>query len=134
MSEIIIMTITKTEIHQLVESAVLKALNQKSSNQKSDQDSFLGVDEAASFLGIAKATLYGKCSKLMVPHFKQGKKLYFRQSELSKYLQSGKRKTIQDIQNQVNNQLSEKGKQLNLRYVVAFNLFSLLIITNTNNQ
>jgi predicted DNA-binding transcriptional regulator AlpA len=76
MSEIIIMTITKTEIHQLVESAVLKALNQKSSNQKSDQDSFLGVDEAASFLGIAKATLYGKCSKLMVPHFKQGKKLY----------------------------------------------------------
>jgi predicted DNA-binding transcriptional regulator AlpA len=113
MSEIIIMTITKTEIHQLVESAVLKALNQKSSNQKSDQDSFLGVDEAASFLGIAKATLYGKCSKLMVPHFKQGKKLYFRQSELSKYLQSGKRKTIQDIQNQVNNQLSEKGKQLN---------------------
>jgi predicted DNA-binding transcriptional regulator AlpA len=114
MSEIIIMTITKTEIHQLVESAVLKALNQKSSNQKSDQDSFLGVDEAASFLGIAKATLYGKCSKLMVPHFKQGKKLYFRQSELSKYLQSGKRKTIQDIQNQVNNQLSEKGKQLNL--------------------
>jgi predicted DNA-binding transcriptional regulator AlpA len=114
MSEIIIMTITKTEIHQLVESAVLKALNQKSSNQKSDQDSFLGVDEAASFLGIAKATLYGKCSKLMVPHFKQGKKLYFRQSELSKYLQSGKRKTIQDIQNQVNNQLSEKGKQMNL--------------------
>jgi predicted DNA-binding transcriptional regulator AlpA len=113
MSEIIIMTITKTEIHQLVESAVLKALNQKSSNQKSDQDSFLGVDEAASFLGIAKATLYGKCSKLMVPHFKQGKKLYFRQSELSKYLQSGKRKTIQDIQNQVNNQLSEKGKQMN---------------------
>jgi predicted DNA-binding transcriptional regulator AlpA len=113
MSEIIIMTITKTEIHQLVESAVLKALNQKSSNQKSGQDSFLGVDEAASFLGIAKATLYGKCSKLMVPHFKQGKKLYFRQSELSKYLQSGKRKTIQDIQNQVNNQLSEKGKQLN---------------------
>ena len=114
MSEIIITTITKTEIQQLVESAVLKALNQKYSNKKSDQDSFLGADEAASFLGIAKATLYGKCSKLLVPHFKQGKKLNFRQSELSKYLQGGKRKTILDIQNQVNTQLSEKGKQMNL--------------------
>ena len=114
MSEIIITTITKTEIQQLVEGAVQKALKEKSTNKKNDQDDFLNVDEAASFLGIAKATLYGKCSKLLVPHFKQGKKLYFRQSELSKYLQSGKRKTIQDIQNQVNSQLSEKGKQMNL--------------------
>jgi excisionase family DNA binding protein len=100
MSEIIITTLTKTEIQQLVESAVEKALNQKSSKKKNDQDSFLGVDEAASYLGIAKATLYGKCSKLLIPHFKQGKKLYFRQSELIKYLQSGKRKTVLDIQHQ----------------------------------
>ena len=114
MSEIIITTITKTEIQQLVESAVVKALHQKPYNKKNDQDAFLSVEEAASYLGLAKATLYGKCSKLLVPHFKQGKKLYFRQSELSKYLQSGKRKTILDIQNQVNPQLSEKGKQMNL--------------------
>ena len=115
MSEIIITTITKTEIQKLVENAVVKALDQKPTKKKNDQESFLGVDEAASYLGIAKATLYGKCSKLLVPHFKQGKKLYFRQSELAKYLQSGKRKTVLDIQNQVNTQLSDKGKQLNMR-------------------
>jgi predicted DNA-binding transcriptional regulator AlpA len=127
MSEIIIMTITKTEIHQLVESAVLKALNQKSSNQKSDQDSFLGVDEAASFLGIAKATLYGKCSKLMVPHFKQGKKLYFRQSELSKYLQSGKRKNYSGYPKSSKQSIigkrkaNEPGYVGSLRFVFLFN-------------
>ena len=114
MSEIIITTITKTEIQQLVERAIQKALNQKPTSLKNDHDPFLGVGEAASFLGIAKATLYGKCSKLLVPHFKQGKKLYFRQSELTKYLQSGKRKTIQDIQHKVNTQLSERGRQLNI--------------------
>lgn len=114
MSEIIITTITKTEIQQLMENAVEKALSQKSSKRENQTDAFLGVDEAASFLGIAKATLYGKCSKLLVPHFKQGKKLYFRQSELAKYLQSGKRKTILDIQNKVNTHLLEKGKQMNL--------------------
>ena len=78
MSEIIITTITKTEIQQLVQRAIQKALNEKSLNKKNDQDSLLGVDEAASFLGIAKATLYGKYSKLLLPHFKQGKKLYLR--------------------------------------------------------
>ena len=114
MSEIIITTITKTEIQQLVESAVVKAIHQKSNTEKNDQVAFLGVEEAAAYLGIAKATLYSKCSKLLVPHFKQGKKLYFRQSELAKYLQSGKRKTVLDIRNQVNFQLSEKGKQMNL--------------------
>lgn len=115
MSEFIITTITKTEIQNLVENAVQKVFDQKPSKKKNDQESFLGVDEAASFLGIAKATLYGKCSKKLVPHFKQGKKLYFGQSELAKYLQSGKRKTVMDIQNQVNTQLSKKGKQLNMR-------------------
>lgn len=114
MSEIIITTISKTEIQQLVENAVQKALDQKPTKIKNDQDAFLGVEEAASFLGIAKATLYGKCSKLLIPHFKQGKKLYFRQSELTTYLQSGKRKTVLDIQQNTNAQLSQKGKQLNL--------------------
>ena len=115
MSEIIITNITKTENQKLVDNAIHKALDQKPTKKKNNQEPFLGVDEAASFLEIAKATLYGKCSKLLVPHFKQGKKLYFRQSELAKYLQSGKRKTVLDIQNQVNTQLSDKGKQLNMR-------------------
>ena len=108
MSEIIITTITKTEIQQLIESAVVKALDQKSLKKKSNQDSFLGVDEAALFLGIAKATLYGKCSKLLVPHFKKGKKLYFDKAELLDWLKSGKRKTITDINEKVNAYLSNR--------------------------
>jgi len=108
MSEIIITTITKTEIQQLIESAVVKALDQKSLKKKSDQDSFLGVDEAALFLGIAKATLYGKCSKLLVPHFKKGKKLYFDKAELLDWLKSGKRKTITDNNEKVNAHLTNR--------------------------
>ena len=80
MSEIIIKTITKSEIQRLVENTVEKVLYQNSSKSKNQPDSFRGVEDAASFLGIAKATLYGKCSKLLIPHFKKGKKLYFNQS------------------------------------------------------
>ena len=114
MSELIITTITKTEIQQLIENAVAKALLQKTKDELSEGDSFLDVEEAASFLGIAKATLYGKCSSLLIPHFKKGKKLYFNRSELVEYLRSGKRKTIQDISQIVNSTLSEKGESIKI--------------------
>ena len=115
MSEIIITTISKEEIQKFIENAVKTAILQKSIKDKKLNDTFLDVDQAATFLGIAKATLYGKCSKLIIPHFKKGKKLYFHQSELMEYLKSGRRKTIQDIQQKVNTQLSEKGEHYNAR-------------------
>ena len=117
MSEIIITTISKKEIQKFIENAVETAILQKSRTDKNQTDVFLDVDQAATFLGIAKATLYGKCSKLLIPHFKKGKKLYFHQSELMDYLKSGKRKTIQDIQQNVNTQLSvsEKGEIYNAK-------------------
>ncbi|MCK5370342.1 MAG: helix-turn-helix domain-containing protein [Cyclobacteriaceae bacterium] len=115
MSEIIITTISKSEIQKFIESAVEKVMLKKSTKDNNQNDAFLDVDQAATFLGIAKATLYGKCSKLIIPHFKKGKKLYFHQSELMEYLKSGRRKTVQDIQQNVNTQLSEKGEHYNAR-------------------
>ena len=114
MSELIITTITKSEIQQLIENAVAKALLQNNKDELNEGDSFLDVEEAASFLGIAKATLYGKCSSLLIPHFKKGKKLYFNRSELVEYLRSGKRKTIRDISQIVNSTLSEKAESIKM--------------------
>ena len=61
MSELIITTISKQEIQHLIEGAVEKAMLQKMKLDKNPSDVFLDVDQAAAFLGIAKATLYGKC-------------------------------------------------------------------------
>ena len=75
-------------------------------NLAEDQNStFMDVNQAAEFLGIAKATLYGKCCNLLIPHFKKGKKLYFDKAELLDWLKSGKRKTINDINESVNTHL-----------------------------
>jgi len=105
MSEIILTTISKREIKQLIEGAVQKAIL-KNQNLADDQNSsFMDVNQAAEFLGIAKATLYGKCCNLLVPHFKKGKKLYFDKRELIDWLKSGKRKTINDITESVNTHL-----------------------------
>ena len=70
MSEIIITSVSKNEINQLVEKAVEKENRDKMNNNSEQTTDFLDVNHAAEFLGIAKATLYGKCSNLLIPHFK----------------------------------------------------------------
>ena len=54
MSEIIITTISKEEIQKFIESAVEKVMLQKSTKDNNQNNAFLDVDQAATFLGIAK--------------------------------------------------------------------------------
>ena len=105
MSEIILTTISKKEIKQLIEGAVQKVILENPNLAGAQNSSFMDVTQAAEFLGIAKATLYGKCCNLLIPHFKKGKKLYFDRAELLDWLKSGKRKTINDINESVNTHL-----------------------------
>ena len=108
MSEIIITSVSKNEIKQLIEKAVEKAIRDELNNERKRTTDFLDVNEAAEFLGIAKATLYGKCCKLLIPHFKKGKKLYFDKAELLDWLKSGKRKTVTDFNEKVNAHLANR--------------------------
>ena len=105
MSEIILTTISKKEIQQFIEGALQKAILENQNLADDQISSFMDVNQAAEFLSIAKATLYGKCCNLLIPHFKKGKKLYFDRAELLDWLKSGKRKTINDINESVNTHL-----------------------------
>ncbi|WP_254413220.1 helix-turn-helix domain-containing protein [Dyadobacter diqingensis] len=62
-----------------------------------DSTTYLTVEEAADLLCIAKPTLYAKVSKREVPHFKRGKKLLFKKSDLVNIIEGSKRKTYQEI-------------------------------------
>lgn len=46
----------------------------------------LMTDEAAAFVGLAKATLYKLTSAGQIPHYKRGKKLYFEREALEAWL------------------------------------------------
>jgi excisionase family DNA binding protein len=53
-------------------------------NQNRPEPDFLTVDQAAAFLNFSKGTVYKKCSLGELPHYKSGKKLHFKKSELQK--------------------------------------------------
>ncbi len=57
----------------------------------------LNVDEASAFTGLAKQTLYGFTSKRAIPHFKRGKSIVFRRSELEAWMLANKRRTVEEL-------------------------------------
>src|ERR1700712_2777346 len=65
------------------------------------QDELLTISEAAQFLKLSIPTIYGKVSRQEIPVNKQGKRLYFYQSELANWIKQGRKKTILQIRQEV---------------------------------
>ena len=62
-----------------------------------EEETYLNLKEACEFLGIAESTCYQRISRGEIPNFKKGRRLYFKRLELIKYVESGRRKTAEDI-------------------------------------
>lgn len=89
-------------ITDLVNGAVKSALelqNEKRSHEQiqiDHREEFLNSDQAASYLHIAKQTLYTLTSKRKISFYKNGKKILFRQSDLDDWLNRGKKHEVRN--------------------------------------
>lgn len=64
----------------------------------------MSIDEAAAYLGVAKTSLYNKCYRRQIPHYKPaGGKLYFLRSELDAWIAAGRVATKAEILKRANN-------------------------------
>jgi excisionase family DNA binding protein len=61
------------------------------------------LSEAVAITGLARPTLYTLTSRRGIPHFKRGKKLYFKRSELEAWLLQNRRKTLAEIKTEAAN-------------------------------
>lgn len=79
-----------------------KAIEKLNIKPNSDDD-FMNIEQAASFVGLSKATVYGLTHVRKIPHFKVGKRLYFKKSDIVNWITSTKVKTKQEV-----NQLADE--------------------------
>lgn len=93
MSQIIVIPIE--ELKSILKEVISSALPYRDNDERTD--SIFDVREAASYLKISMSSLYSLTSKREIPHFKRGKKLYFKQDELVLWISEGKRKSIRDV-------------------------------------
>lgn len=109
------LVLIREELHKI--TATIREENEKlrasisSNKQEADnEDIIFNSVESANFLNVALPTFYEYTSKNLVPHFKKFKKIYCRKSDLEKWLESGRRKTTLEIQQEVN-LIVKKGKK-----------------------
>ena len=71
----------------------------------------LTIQEASEILHLSVPTIYSKVSRGELPVMKRSKRLYFSRSELLKYIKHGRRKTIDEIEEQDLSDLMGKGRR-----------------------
>jgi len=85
-----IIVTTKDELQGIVHESIKSAIiEQNTQLQSEDPDKMMSLKEVAIFLNRAQQTVYGFTSKQQIPFIKKGKKLYFRKSELEKWIMVG---------------------------------------------
>jgi len=104
---------TKEELSNIIVTAVRSVLSDQESVapiELKPVNEIIGIGEACDLLNLAKPTIYTRTSKGTIPHFKKGKKLYFRRSELLAWIDEGRRNTVDQEQARVDNYLSKNKK------------------------
>lgn len=71
----------------------------------------MDVSETSKYLKLAKPTIYSKVQARRIPHYKQGKRLYFRKEDLDQWINSGKIKTMDEINADAIGYINRKGRR-----------------------
>ncbi len=97
---------TESELENLIQKSVREAFNeQNKGNLILPEKEILTLKECAAFLDLAPQTIYGYTSERWIPFMKRGKKLFFERSKLEKWLQNGRHKSIDEM----NEEYRQKG-------------------------
>lgn len=78
--------------------------------ESSDRSTLINIQEAAALLNLAVATVYEKTSEKLIPHYKHGKKIMFKKSELLAWVESRRVKTIHEIRKEATSQILKAHK------------------------
>lgn len=100
--------ITKSDLEAFAQT--LLAFQQQTATSATATKEILSIDEAAEYTGFAKQTLYTFTSQRTIPHFKRGKNILFKRSELESWMLQNRRKTVGEIAQEANTiPISKKG-------------------------
>jgi excisionase family DNA binding protein len=98
MENIILTNVSIEDLAKLVAEKVLSLQNRNNIQEEiQDPDEFLTMKQACEFLKLAKPTLYAFTCKRTIPYFKKGKFIFFKRVDLIDWMNSGRKKTVEEI-------------------------------------
>lgn len=101
---------SRNELKSLLKE-VLREILSEDKKASENNTTLINIQEAAALLNLAVTTLYEKTSEKSIPHYKHGKKIMFKKSELLAWVEARRVKTIQEIREEAKKLLKLNGKQ-----------------------
>jgi excisionase family DNA binding protein len=98
--EKIILT-TPNELEKIIRNSLTEIIQEQAANNSKPRIELLSLHEAARYLQLAPQTLYGFTSKRKIPFIKKGKKLYFKETDLENWLETGRKKTTGEYEDKL---------------------------------
>ncbi len=112
MSVSFVTSLSQDELKAFIKQSIKEVFTEERSAEGTEKmsDDLLNIEKASLFLGMAVATIYEKTSRRLIPHSKQGKKLYFSKSELRDWVRKGRVKTKSQIEDEASNYVVNRRK------------------------
>ena len=91
MNDILFTPLRLVELEKLIENSVRKVLEKDQNENKVTGNEWLNLTELCEYLPDkpSKATIYGWVHFKKIPYYKKGKALFFKKSEIDRWLQEG---------------------------------------------
>ncbi len=103
MENLVFTQLSITEVRKMLREEVQAAINGIQSTKAENTDELLNIQEVAKFINMAVPSVYGLVHFKKIPHIKRGKRLIFEKKYILEWLQSGRQKTMQEIQADADN-------------------------------
>ncbi|AUC80238.1 DNA-binding protein [Nonlabens sp. MB-3u-79] len=91
-----------------IETLILDLKHPPKKTESEPAEQLFTVQQAAVFLNLSVPTIYSKVSRSELPVMKRGKRLYFSNLELMKYIKGGRKLSNAEIEQQADAYLSKK--------------------------
>ncbi len=93
-----------------MENVILDKLTKIENLLKQQQDKVFTLLEATKYLDVSRSYLYKLTCYNKIPHYKpQGKRIYFSKNELDTWLMTNPVRTEQEIENQADDYINNRG-------------------------
>ncbi len=86
MSKLFETSLNETRLREVIKNEIGPILDRLDQQASVPEPQFLGVKEVSLLLGLEESTVYGLTSQRKIPHYKPGKKLLFKKSEIEEWI------------------------------------------------
>lgn len=101
--------ITKLNHLEKILNEILIEKNQHKATEDKYSD-LLTVSQTAEYLSLSKATIYKFTADRIIPHFKRGKRVYFKRSDLENWVTAHRVSSNEEIAQDASNYLMRRKK------------------------